>query len=198
MYDEKNYDPSFVSSKAIIGKGTTIFRCSVIREDVQIGENCDIRNFVYIDRGVIIGKNVKIMDGTYMYRGIRIEDNVFIGPKVLFLNDKHPRRDKIRDLKNIEWVVKKNASIGAGSVIQSDITLGEYSLVGAGSVVMKDVPPFGLVYGNPAKLKTFVCRNAHPLKISTFIQTKDNVSFKCKICNDYIEIEKSDFLKLSV
>lgn len=198
MLKEDVFDPAFVSPKAKIGKGTSIFRYTVIREEANIGENCDIRNFVYIDRGVILGNNVKIMDGCLIYRGVEIEDNVFVGPKVLFLNDRYPRRSKIRNLSNIKWVIKKNASIGAGSIINSDITIGEYSLVGAGSIVIKDVPPFGLVYGNPAKLKAFVCRNAHPLKISTLNQNDEKISLTCQICNDTIEIDRKDFIKLSV
>lgn len=116
----------------------------------EIGENTKIDAFVYIEEGVKIGKNVKIRPFTFIPEGVTIEDDVFIGPNVTFTNDKYPRvKGKWKLLKT---VVKKGASIGAGSVILPGITIGESALVGAGSVVTEDVPSNAVVYGNPAKV----------------------------------------------
>ena len=115
---------------------------------------------VYVDFGVKIGDNVKIQNNVSVYHGVTIEDGVFVGPHVCFTNDKKPRAvNEDGSLKAADdWqvsktIVKKGASIGANSTILPGITIGKFSLIGAGSVVTKDVPDYGLVYGNPAKLK---------------------------------------------
>ena len=148
-----------ISDKARIGKGTKIWNYVQIRERAQIGENCILSKGVYIDFDVKIGNNVKIQNGVDVYHGITIEDGVFIGPHVCLTNDKNPRAtDEKGNLKgSVDWVVgkmliKKGASIGAATVILPNVTIGEYALIGAGSVVTKDIPPFSLAYGNPAKI----------------------------------------------
>ena len=124
-----------------------LYRC-------EVGEGTKIDAFVYIEGGVKIGKNCKIRAFTFIPEGAIIEDEVFIGPGVIFTNDKYPRvRDPWRLLKTI---VKKGASIGAGAVILPGVTIGEYALVAAGSVVTKDVPPYAIVAGNPARIIGYV------------------------------------------
>lgn len=148
-----------VSKKAQVGKGTKIWHYVQIREGARIGENCIVGKEAYIDFNVTIGNNVKIQNRASIYHGTTIQDDVFIGPHVCFTNDKHPRsvnnKGSIRskdDWKAGKILIKKGASIGAGSVLLPDITIGEYAMVGAGSVVTKDVPPFALAYGNPAQI----------------------------------------------
>ena len=116
----------------------------------EIGDNTKIDAFVYIEEGVKIGNNVKIRPFTFIPEGVTIEDDVFIGPNVTFTNDKYPRSRG--EWKLLKTVVKKGASIGAGSVILPGITIGENAMVGAGSVVTKDVPPNAVVAGNPARV----------------------------------------------
>ena len=132
-----------------VGVGTRIYD-QVNLYKCKIGKNCKIDAFVYIEGGVIIGDNVKIRAFTFIPEGVEIEDGVFIGPGVIFTNDKYPRaKGKWKLLKT---KVKKGASIGAGAVILPGITIGQYSLVAAGSVVTKDVPDYAIVKGNPAKI----------------------------------------------
>jgi len=160
-----------VSDKASIGKETKIWHFVQIRENAQIGENCIIGKGSYIDFEVQIGNNVKIQNLVSIYHGVHVEDGVFIGPHVCFTNDNNPRAiDASGKLKgNDDWVVsptyvKKGASIGANSTILPGITIGKYALIGAGSVVTKDVPDYGLVFGNPARLKGKVNKKGDIIK----------------------------------
>lgn len=149
-----------VSFRAKIGKNTRIWHQAQIREDARIGDNCIIGKNVYIDFGVKIGNNCKIQNNCSIYHGVEISDGVFIGPHVVFTNDKFPRainpdgslKGK-NDWKTGKITVEKGASIGAHSTILPDVTIGKFAMVGAGSVVTKDIPEYTLAYGNPAKIK---------------------------------------------
>lgn len=139
-----------VSNNATIGEGTKIWNGVQVRDGSHIGNECILSKDVYIDSGVIIGNRCKIQNSVSVYQGVSIEDEVFIGPNVAFTNDKVPRAFN-SDWKLTETLVKKGASLGANSTIICGITIGEFAMVGAGSVVTKDVPPFTLVVGNPAR-----------------------------------------------
>lgn len=140
-----------------IGDDTTIWQYVVILRDARIGKNCNINALVFVENDVIIGDNVTVKSGVQIWDGVRLEDNVFVGPNVTFTNDLLPR-SKVRPERFERTVVRHHASIGANATIVAGVTIGEYALVGAGSVVTKDVPPHGLVYGNPAKLRGYVCQ----------------------------------------
>tara|TARA_R110000851_G_scaffold303218_1_gene460743 strand:+ start:4812 stop:5306 length:495 start_codon:yes stop_codon:yes gene_type:complete len=140
-----------VSSDAKIGAGTKVWINTQIREKTSIGTNCVLSKDVYIDAGVTIGNGCKIQNSVSVYQGVTIENDVFVGPNVCFTNDKVPRAFN-SDWKITETLVKTGASLGANATIVCGITLGEYSMVAAGSVVTKDVPPYSLVVGNPARV----------------------------------------------
>jgi len=153
-----------VSPHAQIGSGTRIWNLVQIREGASIGENCIIGKDTYIDFDVKIGSNVKIQNSSLIYHGITIEDGVFIGPRVCLTNDRNPRAITLDGhLKgNEDWIVGKTlikygASLGAGSLILPNVTIGRFALVGAGAVVTHDVPDHGLVVGVPARLVGYVC-----------------------------------------
>lgn len=152
-----------VSPQALIGEGTRIWANVQVRERAQIGRNCIIGRNCYIEFDVTIGDNVKIQNNASLYVGLTVEDGVFIGPHVIFTNDKLPRAiNPDGSLKSAtDWHVGKThvrygAAIGAGAVIVTGVTVGRWGMVGSGSVVTKDVPDFGLVVGNPARLIGYV------------------------------------------
>jgi len=147
-----------VSDKARIGVGTKVWHQAQIREDAVVGENCVIGKNVYVDFGVRIGSNVKLQNNVCVYNGVTIEDDVFVGPGVCFTNDLYPRAAIWDDSRRVKTLVKKGASIGANSTIVCGHVIGEYAMVGAGSVVTMDIPDNALAYGNPARVRGFVCR----------------------------------------
>lgn len=153
-----------VSDQASVGERSSIWNHSQVRENVTIGEGCILGKDVYIDFGVQIGDNVKIQNGSFVYHGTTVESGVFIGPGVIFTNDKRPRAinpdgsfKTDDDWEVGKTVVKYGASIGAGSIVITNVTIGNFAMVGAGSIVTKDIPPNGLVIGNPARLVGYVC-----------------------------------------
>lgn len=156
---------SEISPDATIGDNTRVWHHAQIRENARIGSDCIIGKGTYIDFDVVIGDRVKIQNGCFLYHGAKIEDEVFLGPSVILTNDRIPRATTPEgDLKTeSDWqtdptCVSRGASIGAGVVVLSGITIGQYAMVGAGAVVTRDVPDFGLVVGNPARLVGYVCR----------------------------------------
>jgi acetyltransferase-like isoleucine patch superfamily enzyme len=160
----KIHESAYVSGDAIIGANSSIWNNSQVREGVHIGHDCILGKDVYIDFDVEIGDNVKIQNGALVYHGTIIESGVFVGPGVIFTNDKKPRSiNTDGSLKsNDDWVVGKilvryGASIGAGAIIVTGVTIGRFALVGAGAVVTRDVPDHALVVGNPAQQIGYVC-----------------------------------------
>lgn len=162
MADVFIHPSAHVSQEVRIGQGTKIWINAQIRENVTIGEHCIISKDTYLDEGVSIGSYVKIQNGVSVYKGVTVEDEVFIGPNVAFTNDFYPRA------MNAHWtitptLVEKGASLGANSTIVCGRRIGSYAMVGAGSVVTKDVEPYALVVGNPARQIGWVCPCGHPL-----------------------------------
>lgn len=185
---------SVVDDGAKIGSGTKVWHFAHVRGSAVIGENCIIGKSVYVDAEVKIGNNVKIQNGVSVYHGVIIEDDVFCGPHMTFTNDMYPRAfgDSWEVSKTL---VKKGASIGAHAVIICNTTLGEYCLVGSGSVVTRDVPAYGLVTGNPAKLVGFVCKCGRPVKEETS-KNDQNVILHCAVCGLDTKIPISDYEKV--
>lgn len=139
-----------VSNQANVGDGSKIWINVQIREGAQIGAGCIVSKDVYIDHAVKIGDRCKIQNSVSVYHGVEIGNDVFVGPNACFTNDKVPRAFN-PDWKITETRIEDGVSIGANATIVCGITIGEYAMVAAGSVVTKDVPPYTLVMGNPAR-----------------------------------------------
>ncbi len=156
-------DPSaIVHPSAEIGHGTMIWNWSKIREGACISGNCNIGQGVYVDINVKIGSYCKIQNNVSVYQGVSIDDDVFIGPNATFTNDMYPRA-RCDNWNIVPTVVGQGASIGANSTIICGVTLGQYCMVGAGAIVTKDVPPFALVVGQPARVTDYVTKSGRPL-----------------------------------
>ena len=135
--------------QAQVPEDTNIWQFCVVLPQARIGHNCNICSHCFIENDVMIGDNVTIKCGVQLWDGITLEDDVFVGANVTFTNDKYPRSKQPFELLPI--VVKKGATIGAGSTILAGVTIGEGAMIGAGSVVTKGVPAGELWMGNPAK-----------------------------------------------
>ncbi len=182
-----------VSSAAVIGAGTLIWRQAHIREGAHIGEMCNIGKGVYVDTHVHIGSCVKIQNHTSIFEGVTLEDGVFVGPHVCFTNDLHPRAinpdgtlKSASDWEITPTLVKYGASIGAAAVILCGLTIGEFALIGAGSMVTRDVLPYALAFGNPAMQRGFVCRCARRF---TSMREEGNMLFGwCAVCEKEYQV----------
>ncbi|PYT59981.1 MAG: N-acetyltransferase [Acidobacteria bacterium] len=132
----------------------------------EIGDNTKIGAFVEIQKNATVGKNCKVSSHSFICEGVTIEDNVFIGHGVTFINDSYPRATTAdgqlqseKDWRVERTLVKKGASIGSGTTVLSNVTIGENAIVGAGSVITKDVPANAIVVGNPAQVKRYIDAN---------------------------------------
>lgn len=156
-----------------IGDGTRIWRNVHVMHGAVIGKNCNIGEGCYIENQVKIGNGVTIKNNVAIWDNITIEDDVFIGPAAVFTNDYVPRAQNKKGPESLDGIaIKKGATIGANATIVCRLTIGEFAFVGAGSVVTKAVPPYHVVYGNPAKFRGLMCRCAR------FIP-KGKLHFKC-------------------
>lgn len=179
--------PTAIVETETIGKDTRIWAYAHVMKNVIIGSNCNVGDHCFIESGAIIGNNVTIKNGNMIFDGITLEDGVFVGPHVFFTNDLYPRSPRLPQAKqryeNHEWfqktLVKYGATLGAGAIILAGNTIGEFSMVGAGSVVTRDVPPYALVTGNPARRVGWVCQCGLKLK-------QDGQRASCPSCHlDY-------------
>ena len=146
---------ALVESKSI-GNGTRIWAYSHIMVKARIGEKCNIGDHCFVESGAVIGNRVTIKNGVSVWDHIHIEDDVFLGPNAVLTNDLWPRSGD-RNWQASDTVIEKGATIGANTTILCGIRIGSYAMIGAGAVVAKDVPPFSLCYGNPARVRGSVC-----------------------------------------
>lgn len=148
------HSSSYVDDNVNIGEKTKIWHYTHIQSGAVIGKQCSLGQNVNIGNNVKIGNYVKIQNNVSIYEGVELEDYVFCGPSMVFTNIKNPRSEFPQKGTNYysKTLVKKSASIGANATIVCGVTIGEYSMIGSGAVVTKDVPPFALVIGNPAKI----------------------------------------------
>ena len=151
------HETARVDEPCAIGKGTKIWHFSHIMAGAVIGENCSLGQNVFVAAGCVIGNNIKIQNNVSIYAGVTLEDDVFCGPSCVFTNVENPRSHLPRKNEYRPTLVRQGASIGANATLVCGTTLGRYSFVGAGSVVTRDVPDYAVVYGNPARLRGWMC-----------------------------------------
>ena len=173
------HESSLIDDRVSIGAGTKIWHFCHVMSDSSIGSNCVLGQNVFVASQVEIGSNVKIQNNVSIYEGVILEDDVFLGPSMVFTNIINPRSQINRRDEYQTTLVKKGASIGANATIICGITLGKYAFIGAGAVVTKDVPDFGLVYGNPGQLQGWICHCGEKL---SFPGMKPDEMTTCQAC----------------
>ena len=157
MSDYFKHASAYVDDGSIVGDGTKIWHFSHVMTGARVGRRCNIGQNVVISPQVVIGDNVKIQNNVSVYTGVTLEDDVFCGPSMVFTNVINPRSQVPRRDEYQPTLVRRGASLGANCTVVCGITIGAYAFVGAGAVVTRDVPDYGLVVGNPARLSGWVC-----------------------------------------
>ncbi len=160
------HETAVVDEGAHIGQGVKIWHFSHIMTNCEIGDNCNIGQNVVISPGVVLGKNVKIQNNVSIYEGVTCDDDVFLGPSMVFTNVTNPRSAVNRRGQYSKTHVGKGASIGANATVVCGHDIGMFAFIGAGAVVTKNVLPYQLVVGNPAKQLGWVSEYGHRLKFN--------------------------------
>jgi len=179
----KNYfahESSYVDEPCEIGEGTKIWHFSHVMSGAKIGRQCNIGQNVVISPQVRIGDNVKIQNNVSVYTGVELEDDVFCGPSTVFTNVVNPRSHISRKQEYRRTLVRRGASIGANATIVCGHTIGCYAFIGAGAVVIRDVPDFAMVVGNPSRIAGWICQCGIKLDMSP--DAGINEESKCAAC----------------
>ncbi len=184
------HESSYVDEGVEIGDGTQIWHFCHLLKGTRIGKNCRIGQNVVVGPRVEIGSNVKIQNNVSIYEGVTLEDDVFCGPSMVFTNVTTPRCAFPRNTADqfAPTRVGRGASIGANATIVCGVTIGHHALIGAGAVVTKDVPPYALVYGNPARQHGWACECGERLKESG----KELQQFVCSACDRLYTLNNCD------
>lgn len=156
---------AIIDEGARIGDGTRIWHWVHVSAQARIGQRCSLGQNVYIGNDVVIGDNVKIQNNVSVYDTVTLEDDVFCGPSMVFTNVYNPRAAVTRKEEYKPTLVKKGATLGANCTIVCGTTLGEYSFIGAGALVNKDVKPYALMVGVPARQIGWMSEFGEQLKL---------------------------------
>jgi UDP-2-acetamido-3-amino-2,3-dideoxy-glucuronate N-acetyltransferase len=158
--------PQALVETSDVGAGTRVWAFAHVCEGAKVGRNCNIGDHAYVERGVIIGDNVIVKNRALLFEGVTVEDDAFIGPAVVFTNDKYPRSRFLKEAAHRyesadRWLLRthvgRGASIGAGSVILCGLSIGAFAMIGAGSVLAENAEPHGLYFGQPAIRLGYMC-----------------------------------------
>lgn len=156
---------AIVDEGAQIGQGTRIWHWVHICAGARIGERCSFGQNVFVGNDVVIGNNCKVQNNVSIYDAVTLEDDVFCGPSMVFTNVYNPRSAVVRKDEYRRTLVKRGATIGANATIVCGVTLGEYAFVAAGAVVNKDVKPYALMAGVPARQIGWISRHGERLAL---------------------------------
>ena len=177
---------ALVDDANAIGPETNVWAYAHVMAGARVGNHCNIGDHVFVEAGAVVGNNVTLKNHVLIWEGITIEDDVFVGPGVIFTNDPFPRSPRMPSAKQryarksnwlVPTVVQRGCSIGAAATICPGIKLGNYSMIAAGSVVTKDVDPYALVVGSPARRVHYVCSCGQKLA-GHFLRTD------CQVCGE--------------
>jgi UDP-2-acetamido-3-amino-2,3-dideoxy-glucuronate N-acetyltransferase len=181
MKDCFSHESTYIDKDVTIGNDTKVWHFSHILSGSNIGKNCSFGQNCVVGPNVAIGDGVKVQNNISIYEGVEIEDDVFLGPSMVFTNVINPRAFIVRKEKFKKTLLKKGCSIGANATIICGVTIGEYALVGSGAVINRDVKPYALMVGVPAKQIGWVSRAGNTLKFdenNVAIDSFDNSQYK--------------------
>lgn len=159
------HETAIVDPGAEIGDGTRVWHWTHVSSGAVIGRDCSLGQNVYVGGRARIGDGCKIQNNVSIYDGVVLEDGVFCGPSMVFTNVHNPRSDVVRKDEYRPTLVKRGASIGANSTVVCGVTIGEYAFVGAGAVVSRDVKPYALMTGVPARQIGWMSRHGERLDL---------------------------------
>ena len=176
---------AIVDEGAQIGEGTRIWHWVHVCAGAKLGDQCSLGQNVFVGNRVIIGNNVKIQNNVSVYDNVTLEDDVFCGPSMVFTNVYNPRSAVSRKDEYMDTLVRRGATLGANCTIVCGVTIGQYAFVGAGSVILRDVPDFALMVGNPARQVGWISRYGHKLDLPLDI----SATVKCPHTGDTYRVE---------
>ena len=184
------HETAVIDEGSIIGDYTKIWHFSHIMPNSIIGEKCNIGQNVVISPEVILGQNVKVQNNVSIYSGVICEDDVFLGPSMVFTNVINPRSFIVRKEEFLETYVEKGATIGANATIVCGHVIGEFAFIGAGAVIIKSVPPYALMVGNPARQIGWMSEYGHKLNFNA------SRIAECPESNEKYALENNKVVKL--
>ncbi len=182
-----SHPTAVIDEGCTIGEGSKIWHFCHVMPDSIIGNNCNIGQNVVVMPQVKLGSNVKVQNNVSLYTGVECEDDVFLGPSMVFTNVINPRSAVNRRGEYAKTLVKKGATIGANATIVCGITLGEYCFIGAGAVVTKNVKPYALLMGNPAKQTGWMSEYGHKLNFENNRATCPESGEEYELQNDTVK-----------
>ena len=186
-----HHETAVIDPGCQIGKGTRIWHFTHIMPDCVLGENCNLGQNVVVSPGVILGNNVKVQNNVSIYTGVICEDDVFLGPSMVFTNIVNPRSAVVRKDQYVKTLVRRGASIGANATVVCGIEIGAFAFSGAGAVVIRDVPPYALMVGNPARHIGWMSEFGHHLRFD--VQGKA----KCPESGQEYALENNRVIRIS-
>jgi UDP-2-acetamido-3-amino-2,3-dideoxy-glucuronate N-acetyltransferase len=183
------HESAYVDDGAKIGADTKVWHFCHVLGGAVIGERCSLGQNVVVMNGVKIGNNVKIQNNVSVYEGVELSDDVFCGPSMVFTNVVNPRSHVSRKHEYKKTLVGRGATIGANATIICGVTLGEYAFIGAGSVITKNVPPYALMVGVPARRIGWMCQCGERLS--------DKKPGECKVCGTKYKLDGNKLTRIS-
>lgn len=188
--------PAALCESERVGSGTRVWAHAHIMNGAVIGTDCNVCDQVFVESGVIVGDRVTIKNRALLFEGVTVGDDAFIGPGVMFTNDRYPRSARMPELRGHykskeDWLVHtqvgRGVSIGAGAIIICGVHIGAFAMIGAGAVVTKDVPAHRLVVGQPARAVGWACTCGSPLR----------ETLNCTHCDRAFEMDNEELVETS-
>ena len=186
------HETAIVDDNVSIGENTKIWHFSHILSNTTIGENCSFGQNCVVGPKVKMGSGIKVQNNISIYEGVEVEDDVFLGPSMVFTNVINPRAFIVRREEFKKTLLKKGCSIGANATVVCGVTIGEYALIGSGAVINRDVKPYALMVGVPAKQIGWVSKAGNTLVFDANSEAVDNFdNSKYKVIDDNLKVISS-------